>query len=512
LNNNKKILIVDDEESIRFLLRALILKMGYECDLASDGNECIEKCKTTEYDLILLDIYMPNLNGLETIKKLKAINIDSSIVVISASRDIENVKTALKQGAYDFLFKPFDIKEIETTAERGIERTKLIRENKFYQQQLEKKVIEQTSELMDLYADTLEGMVLALDLREQETGYHSYRVTEYSLILARNLKLSHEELSIIVKGALLHDIGKIGIPDRILLKNEELTKKEWKIMKTHPQLGTYLKKHGVVGIDWIDTRAITRKIRNEGAQKCVISTEDFDVKSLLKKVKSYPSITGRDIVSPITCEKPYVWDKGTESWNPNNCNINQPNGQFSVVVYDFGVKKNILRRLVDLGCNVNVVPSTTPPEKILSMKPDGILLSNGPGDPFPVDYAAENVRSLIGKKPIFGICLGHQVLSLALGGKTFKLKFGHRGANQPVKNLKTGEVEITSQNHGFAVEPDSFEDDVEITHLNLNDNTVEGIEHKKYPVFSVQYHPEASPGPHDSSYLFEKFIDLMGKR
>jgi len=276
-------------------------------------------------------------------------------------------------------------------------------------------------------------------------------------------------------------------------------------------LGTYLKKYGVVGINWIDTRAITRKIRNDGAQRCVISTEDFDIKSLLKKVKSYPSITGRDIVSPITCKKPYVWDKGTEQWEPSSGNINKSKGKFKVVVYDFGVKRNILRRLIDFGCDVSVVPSTTSPEEILSMNPQGILLSNGPGDPFPVDYAAKNVRSLIGKKPIFGICLGHQILSLALGGKTFKLKFGHRGANQPVKNLKTGKVEITSQNHGFAVEPDSLGDDVEITHLNLNDNTVEGIEHKEYPVFSVQYHPEASPGPHDSSYLFSKFIDLMSE-
>jgi len=210
LSNNKQILIVDDEESIRFLLRDILSNKGYKCDLASGGNECIEKCKTTEYDLILLDIYMPDLNGLETMQKLKANNIDSSIVVISASRDIDNVKSALKQGTYDFLFKPFVIKEIETTAKRGIERTKLIRENKFYQQQLEKKVVEQTSELMDLYADTLEVMVLALDLREQETGYHSYRVTEYALILARYLNLSNEELSIIVKGALLHDIGKPG--------------------------------------------------------------------------------------------------------------------------------------------------------------------------------------------------------------------------------------------------------------------------------------------------------------
>lgn len=279
--------------------------------------------------------------------------------------------------------------------------------------------------------------------------------------------------------------------------------------RSETNLGSYLKEHGIVGIQWIDTRAITRKIRNDGAQRCVISTEDLEVKSLIKKVRAYPSITGRDIVSPVTCVKPYVWDEGTEEWNPNNDDGSKSKNNYKVAVYDYGVKRNILRRLIDLGCKVNVVPSKTSADEILSMKPDGILLSNGPGDPFPVDYAAENVRSLIGKKPIFGICLGHQILSLALGANTFKLKFGHRGANQPVKNLRTGEVEITSQNHGFAVDPDSFGQDVEITHLNLNDNTVEGIEHKKFPAFSVQYHPEASPGPHDSSYLFDKFIALM---
>ena len=235
--SNTKILIVDDVKSIRSLLSDILSNLGYLCELAADGNECIEKCKTTKYDLILLDVNMPNLNGLETIELLKAGNIDASILMLSSSKDIDNVKTALKLGAYDYLFKPFQIKDIETAVQRGIERTKLIRENKYYQQQLEKKVIEQTNELMDLYADTLEGMVLALDLREQETGYHSYRVTEYALKLARYLNLSNEELSIIVKGALLHDIGKIGIPDAILLKKEKLTTSEWEIMKTHPQLG-----------------------------------------------------------------------------------------------------------------------------------------------------------------------------------------------------------------------------------------------------------------------------------
>jgi putative nucleotidyltransferase with HDIG domain len=240
--SNEKILIVDDIDSIRFLLNDILSTLGYECDLATNGNECVEKCSETKYDLILLDVYMPDLNGLETIEVLNMNNVDASILMLSSSTDIEDVKTALKLGAYDYLFKPFELKDIETTVKRGLERTRLLRENKYYQQQLEQKVLEQTNELMDLYADTLEGMVLALDLREQETGYHSYRVTEYTLHLAKQLNLPNEELSIIVKGALLHDIGKIGIPDSILLKNEKLLPEEWEIMKTHPQLGYNLLK------------------------------------------------------------------------------------------------------------------------------------------------------------------------------------------------------------------------------------------------------------------------------
>jgi carbamoyl-phosphate synthase small subunit len=187
----------------------------------------------------------------------------------------------------------------------------------------------------------------------------------------------------------------------------------------------------------------------------------------------------------------------------------KPLKENKIVVYDYGIKQNILRRLVDVGCEVKVVPSRTSSGEVLSMDPDGIVLSNGPGDPSAVSYAIKNVEKLVGRKPIFGICLGHQILGLALGGKTFKLKFGHRGGNQPVKNLSTGKVEITSQNHGFAVDPDSLGSDVEITHINLNDKTVEGLRHTKYPIISVQYHPEASPGPHDSSYLFDEFIRLM---
>ncbi|NIP38502.1 MAG: response regulator [Candidatus Dadabacteria bacterium] len=238
----ESILIVDDLESIRFLLQDILTTLRYNCELAKDGSECIKKCNSTQYDLIMLDFYMPNLNGLETIEILNMNNIDTSILMLSSSKDIDDVKTALKLGAYDYIFKPFEIKDIEATVKRGIERTKLLRENKYYQQQLEKKVLDQTNEMMALYADTLEGMVLALDLREQETGYHSYRVTEYTLHLATQLNLPNEQLSIIVKGALLHDIGKIGIPDSVLLKNEKLTPKEWEIMKTHPQLGYNLLK------------------------------------------------------------------------------------------------------------------------------------------------------------------------------------------------------------------------------------------------------------------------------
>lgn len=226
MSKSKKILIVDDLDSIRSFLRDILTKIGYECEQASDGSQCIDLCKINTYDLILLDVYMPNMNGLQTIDALKKNNIDTSILMLSSSKELDVVKEALKLGAYDYLFKPFEIKDIEITVRREIERTRLIRENKFYQQQLEKKVLDQTNEIMDLYAETLEGMVLALDLREQETGYQSYRVTEYSLLLARYLELSSDNQSILVKGALLHDIGKIGIPDRILLKNEKLTHNE----------------------------------------------------------------------------------------------------------------------------------------------------------------------------------------------------------------------------------------------------------------------------------------------
>jgi carbamoyl-phosphate synthase small subunit len=281
-------------------------------------------------------------------------------------------------------------------------------------------------------------------------------------------------------------------------------------------IAEYLKRHKIVGISGIDTRALTRIIREQGAMEGVISTLDLDPKSLVEKARAFPSLVGRDLVKEVTCEAPYDWHEGL--WTLEEGYPKGPHGapekgrkRFKVVAYDFGVKRNILRNLYSAGCDVTVVPASTPPEEALSMDPDGIFLSNGPGDPDAVPYAKENVRGLIGKKPIFGICLGHQILSLALGGSTFKLKFGHRGANQPVKDLTTDKVEITSQNHGFAVEIDSMKGIAELTHLNLNDRTVEGITHKKHPLFSVQYHPEASPGPHDAQYLFKRFVGLMGR-
>ncbi len=272
-------------------------------------------------------------------------------------------------------------------------------------------------------------------------------------------------------------------------------------------LHEYMEEHGIVGIEGVDTREITRKIRTGGAQKCGISTEDRDPQSLLKKVKGSPGIVGRDLITDISCEKPYKWTEGHGVWK--NAGTAQPEWNPAVVAYDFGIKTSILRNLVDLGCGVTVVPSRTLPDEVLALKPDGVFLSNGPGDPEAVEYAAKNINGLLGRVPVFGICLGHQIISLALGGKTFKMKFGHRGGNQPVQNLSSAKVEITSQNHGFAVDPDSLDGETEITHVNLNDKTVEGIENKNKSVFSVQYHPESSPGPHDSSYLFDKFLQIM---
>jgi len=266
----------------------------------------------------------------------------------------------------------------------------------------------------------------------------------------------------------------------------------WRSQKS---LNEYLRENNIIGVENIDTRALTRHIRLQGAMKAVISTKDLDEKSLIEKVKSSPGLIGRDLVKEVTSDR-------IENWNEK--------GRYKVVVVDCGVKFNILRELVNNDCQVIIVPAKTEAEQIMMMEPDGILLSNGPGDPQGVPYVVETVKELIGKLPIFGICLGHQMLGLAFGGKTYKLKFGHHGANHPVKDLKTGRIAITVQNHGFCVDIDSLnKDDIEITHINLNDNTLEGMRHKKLPIFSVQFHPEASPGPHDARYLFKEFVKMM---
>ena len=274
-------------------------------------------------------------------------------------------------------------------------------------------------------------------------------------------------------------------------------------------LEEWLEHHGIVGIQGIDTRALTRHLRTRGAMRGAISTTDLDPTHLLARAQDSPSLIGRDLVREVTCNTPYAWDDGEWRWPDEAKGVVAPDERFRIVAYDFGIKRNILRKLVNSGCAVTVVPAQTPAAEALQLAPDGIFLSNGPGDPAGVPYAIEAVRELIGVKPIFGICLGHQILGLALGGNTYKLKFGHRGGNQPVMHVPTQKVEITAQNHGFAVDADSLPGAVEVTHLNLNDRTVEGMQHRELPIFSVQYHPEASPGPHDSWYLFERFRAMI---
>ncbi len=279
----------------------------------------------------------------------------------------------------------------------------------------------------------------------------------------------------------------------------------------------YLNRHKIPVIWDIDTRALVRHIRSVGALRGVVATDGTPPDQLIFEAKQLPSMTGQELASRVTCGKSYGWDKGsvevaTSPWSEQMGEAGEGREARShrVAAYDFGIKQNILRLLVDHHCEVWVVPAQTSAEEVLAMKPDGVFLSNGPGDPEPITYAVENIKKLIGRVPVFGICLGHQLCGLALGGKTFKLKFGHHGANHPVKNLLTEQVEITAQNHGFAVDPESLPSrDVEVTHINLNDHTNEGLRHKKLPLFSVQYHPEASPGPHDSHYLFTQFTDLM---
>lgn len=280
----------------------------------------------------------------------------------------------------------------------------------------------------------------------------------------------------------------------------------WRMKKS---LQAYLAEHGIVGIQGIDTRALTRHLRDFGAQPGVISTKDLDPVSLVAKAKALPKMSGLDLAKDVSCKKPYKWSEG--DWGLETGYAQKPATKYTVVAYDYGIKQNILRLLTSAGCEVTVVPATMPAEEVLAMKPDGVFLSNGPGDPEPVTYAIENIKKILGKKPVFGICLGQQLLGLALGGKTYKLKFGHHGGNQPIMDLTTRKVEIAAENHGFAVDMETVKDQVIMTHVNLNDNTCEGFQHKTLPAFSVQYHPESSPGPHDSRYLFKRFIDMMEK-
>jgi carbamoyl-phosphate synthase small subunit len=292
-----------------------------------------------------------------------------------------------------------------------------------------------------------------------------------------------------------------------VIRDESPVASNWRAEMT---LRDYLVANHIVAISDIDTRALTRRLRSGGVMRGVIATgHALDANALVERARAIPQMEGSDLVRGVTSEQAFDWSQE----DPDEFGVppaRRPKRRLKVAAYDFGMKWNIMRRLSAHGCDVRVYPATTPASELLATKPDGVFLSNGPGDPAPLTYAIDNAKTLVASNvPVFGICLGHQVLGLAMGGTTFKLKFGHRGANHPVKKLATGKVEITSQNHGFAVDPQSLPSDVEVTHVNLYDGTVEGLRHKTQPVFCVQYHPEASPGPHDADYLFDDFLELI---
>ena len=317
-------------------------------------------------------------------------------------------------------------------------------------------------------------------------------------------------------------IGNYGVTDEdvesrgpkvagFIIRDESPIASNWRADGT---LRDFLVEHAIVAISDIDTRALTRVLRSAGVMRGIIATGDVDPRVLVERARELPQMEGSDLVLGVTCDAPFDWEpdeSAIDEFSPTP--QRRARRPLKVAAYDFGMKWNILRRFTAHGCDVRVFPATAPASELLAMSPDGVFLSNGPGDPAVLSYAIRNARDLVAADvPVFGICLGHQILSLAMGGRTFKLKFGHRGANHPVKELDSGRVEITSQNHGFAVDPDSLPSDVRVTHLNLYDRTVEGLRHEQKSVFCVQYHPEAAPGPHDADYLFRQFLDEMEKR